>query len=348
MLHRLRDFFSADLAIDLGTTNTVIGLAGEGIVLSEPSVVAVAEAPQRGSHSGCAVGHLARQMEGRTPESISVVRPLRDGVVTDFDLCEAMLGYFLRKAQRHAWRARPRVLVTAPSAMTPVERRALYNSVYRAGAGQVQLISRAKAAALGAGLPLAEPLASMVCAIGGGTTEVAVISLGEVVAASSVRVGGDAMDQVLVDDLRRRMGLKIGLPAAEQLRVEIGSASPLDERLAEVRGLDAVTGLPRKAQVTSADLRAALAEPLERIVQAIQQTLDGCGPDLAGDLFDSGLVLCGGGALLPGLPQFIKDRTGLPARVAVDSLSVTAHGTLACLEHLPQWRGLLESGDDDL
>ena len=349
MLQRLFGYFSADLAVDLGTANTLISAPGEGLLLNEPSVVAVAEGTNRILAGGCAVGHLARQMQGRTPGSISVVRPLQGGVITDFELCEAMLRYFLHKVQQSRLSSGPRVLVAAPGSITPVEKRALYNSAQRAGARQVLLISEATAAALGAGLPVAEPVASMICDIGGGTTEVAVLSLGDTVASRSIRVGGDRMDQAIVDYLRRRYSLRIGLPTAERLRIDIGSAYPLDEELVdEVRGVDVVSGLPRKATITSEEIRDALGESLEQIVDAIKETIDGCTPDLAADLFDNGVVLCGGGALLRSLERFIAQRTGLPARVTADALGAVAKGTLVCLERLPQWRGMLESSDDDL
>jgi rod shape-determining protein MreB len=259
-----------------------------------------------------------------------------------------MLRYFLRKAQANGWTLRPRVLVGAPGSITPVEKRALVNSAQRAGARQVFLISEAKAAAIGVGLPIHEPVASMICDIGGGTTQVAVLSLGDVVATQSIRVGGDYMDQAIVDYLRRHYSLRIGVPAAERLRVDIGSAYRLEEELVdEVGGVDTISGLPRRATVTSEEIRAALEEPMARIIDAIKGTLDGCTPELAGDLVDHGLVLAGGGSLLRGLDRFITERTGLPARVTPDALSAVARGTLICLEHLEQWRGTLESSDDD-
>jgi rod shape-determining protein MreB len=349
MLNRLYGFFSADLAIDLGTANTLIGAPGEGLVLDEPSVVAVAEGTNRILSGGCAVGHLARQMQGRTPGSITVVRPLAGGVITDFELCEAMLRYFLRKAQRRRLATGPRVLLAAPGCITPVEKRALFNSAHRAGARQVLLMGEATAAALGAGLPVAEPVASMICDIGGGTTEVAVLSLADIVASTSIRVGGDRMDQAIVDYLRRHYSLKVGLPTAERLRIDIGSAYPLEEELVdEVRGVDAVSGLPRKATITSEEIREALGEPLEQIVDSIKTTIDGCTPDLASDLFDHGVVLAGGGSLLRSIERFVAQRTGLPARVAPEAKSAVARGALVCLEHLDQWRGMLESSDDNL
>jgi rod shape-determining protein MreB len=260
-----------------------------------------------------------------------------------------MLRYFMRKARRHAWSRKPRVLVAVPGCITPVEKRAVYNSTQRAGAGQVFLMPEAKAAAIGVGLPLAEPVASMICDVGGGTTEVAVLSLGDIVASQSIRVGGDAMDQALVDYLKRHYSRRVGVSAAEQLRIAIGSAYPLEEELVEdVRGIDAVSGLPRKATVTSEEVREALAEPLTAIVEAIKQTLDACTPDLAADLVDNGLVLAGGGALVRRLDRFISQHTGLPTRVAEEPLEAVARGTLIALEHLDKWRSTLESSDDEV
>jgi len=349
MLNRLLGLFSADLAIDLGTANTLISVPGEGIVLDEPSVVAVGERSQRVLSDGCAVGHLARQMSGRTPDSISVVRPLKDGVITDFQLCEAMLRYFLRKVRRSRFNSRPRVLIAVPGSITPVEKRAVFNSAQRAGAREVLVIPEAKAAAIGLGLPIAEPLASMVVDIGGGTTEVAVLSLGEIVSTCSLRVGGDHMDQAIVDYVRRRYGLRIGLSSAEQLRIQIGGAYPLDEDLVEeVAGVDVASGLPRRHTIASEEIRAALADPLESIIDAIRQTVDGCTPDLAADLVQHGMVLCGGGALVRGLDRFLTERTGIPARIASEPLAAVAQGMVICLEHFDLWRSALESSDDNL
>ncbi len=349
MLKRLLRCFSSDLAVDLGTANTLIGSPGEGLLLNEPSVVAVAERTGRILSGGCAVGRLAKQMVGRTPQSISVVRPLSGGVITDFELCEAMLAYFFRKAQRPGLRLKPRVLVPVPGSITPVEKRAVFNSTHRAGARQVFLLPQAKAAAIGAGLPVGEPVASMVCDVGAGTTEVAVISLGDVVASRSVRTGGEQMDQAVVDDLRRKHSLRIGRPAAERLRIEIGTAYPLNgERAEEVRGLDVLSGLPRKVNVTSGEIRQALHGPLETILDAIRQTLDQLTPDLAADLMDTGLLLCGGGSLTPGIDRLLADKTGLPVRVVSEPLSAVARGALVCLENLDRWRTALESSDDDV
>ncbi len=349
MLNRLVGFWRDELAIDLGTANTLISVAGEGLVINEPSVVAVQQGSTQILSGGCAVGHLAKQMLGRTPDSIHVVRPLRNGVIADFQLCEAMLRYFLRKAQRGAWSPRPRVLISVPASITPVERRAVFNSAQRAGAGPVFLLDEAKAAAIGCGLPITEPVASMVCDIGGGTTEVAVMSLGTSVAQHSIRVGGDRMDQAVVDYLRRHYSLKVGLPTAERLRIDIGSAFPLaDELNDEVSGLDSVSGLPRKATVTSEEVREALADPLEEIIEAIKATLDDCSPDLAADLVDHGLVLVGGGSLLRGMERYVEEQTGVPARVSPDALSAVAKGTQICLEQFSRWQAVLTSSEADL
>jgi len=316
-------------------------------VLHEPSLVAVDRRTGRVLSGGCAVGSLAKQIEGRTPDTIAVVRPLAQGVIADFELCEAMLRYFLRKAQPSGWRLRPRVLVTVPASITPVERRAVLNSLQRSGAGEVLLLAEAKAAALGAGLPLAEPVASMVCDVGGGTTEVAVLSLAEAVAGRSIRTGGDQMDEAIVGYLRRHYSLRVGLPAAERLRIDVGSASPLEEeRVQEVAGLDAASGLPRKAAITSEEVRQALADPLEAIVEAIHAALDGCPTGLAADLADHGMVLCGGGAMLRGLDRFLSEQTGMPVRLAPDPLTAVVRGAAICLEQLDRWRTMLEPSDE--
>jgi rod shape-determining protein MreB len=349
MLRRFLGLLGSDLAIDLGTANTLVSVVGEGLVLNEPSVVAIEKGTHRVLSGGCAVGHLAKQIEGRTPQSISVVRPLAGGVIADFELCEAMLRYFIRKARRRGFRVRPRVLVAVPGCITPVEKRAVYNSTQRAGARAVLVMSEAKAAAIGAGLPVAEPVASMICDVGGGTTEVAVLSLGEIVASRSVRVAGDAMDQAIVDYVRRHYSLRVGTGSAERLRIDIGSAAPLDDELSdEVRGVDAISGLPRKATVTSEEVREALGSPLLQIIEAIRATLDDCGTDLASDLVDNGLVLAGGGALLRGLDRFLSGQTGLPTRVCANPLTAVARGTHICLEHFDRWRGAMQSSDEDV
>jgi len=349
MLQRLLRNFRCQLAVDLGTANTLVGIPGEGLVLDEPSVVAIDHSSGKVLSNGAAVGHMARQMQGRTPQRISVVRPLAGGVVTDFVLCEAMLRYFLRKAQPQAWHLRPQVLAGVPGSATPVERRALFNSVQRAGASRVWVMPEAKAAAIGAGLPIAEPMASMVCDIGGGTTEVAVMSLGDTVASASVRTGGDRMDRAIVDYLRRRYCLRVGLPSAERLRIDVGSAFPLaEEGVAEISGADAVSGLPRQATITSEEVRHALEDSLEEIVEALRSVLDQCSPDLAADLTRQGMVLCGGGGLLRNLDRFLAERIGVPVRLDPQPLTTVVRGLLICLEHRQQWQSALEASDEEV
>ena len=347
MLNRLLGFWRTDLAIDLGTANTLISVAGEGLVLNEPSVVAVQKDSHRVLSGGCAVGYLARQMLGRTPDGIHVVRPLRDGVIADFKLCEAMLRYFIRKSMRSGMHARPRVVIGVPGCITPVERQAVFNSAQRAGAGPVYVIPESHAAAIGCGLPIAEPVASMVCDIGGGTTEVAVLSLGQSVASRSIRIGGDAMDRAIVQFLKRHYSLRVGLSTAERLRIDIGSAYPLSEELTEeVSGADHISGLPRRISITSEEVRTALAEPLGQILEAVKETLDDCSPDLSSDLVDQGLALAGGGALLRGIDRYLAEQIGLPVRVCNDPLTAVARGTQLCTEHFSRWRSWLKSSDD--
>lgn len=346
MLPRLSTLLHADLAVDLGTAATRVALPGEGVVLEEPSVVAVSRSANRLLSGGCAVGHLARQMLGRTPDSVSVVRPLAGGVITNFQLCEAMLRYFLRKARPLRFGLRPRLLMAVPACLTPVEKHAVFTSAHRAGAGQVLLVGVAQAAALGLRMPVAEPVANMLIDIGAGATEVAVLSLGGVVSQQSCHTGGDQMDEAIVEHLRRIHGLRVGLAAAEQLRIELGSAWPVhDGRVAEVRGLDVANGMPRRMEINGAQVREALVAPLERIVETLRATLDACSPDLVSDLVDRGVLLCGGGALLAGLDKWITHRTGLPARVAPEPQTAVVEGTLICLEHLDTWRNFVESSD---
>jgi rod shape-determining protein MreB len=346
MLPNFSALLRCDMAVDLGTATTRIALPGEGIVLEEPSVVAVARATNRTLTGGCAVGHLAKQMSGRTPDSVQVVRPLSAGVITDAHLCEAMLRYFLRKARPLKFGLRPRLLIAAPACLTSVEKRAIFTSAHRAGAGQVMLLRVAQAAALGAKLPVAEPVASMIVDIGAGSTEVAVLSMGDIVAEQSVRVGGDAMDAAIVDWLRRKHGLRVGSSTAEQLRIAIGSASAESPDLSEeVRGLEITSGMPRRMQITSADLRVALEQPLRTLLEAVRDTLDKCSPELISDLMDRGVMLCGGAAQLRGLGDWLQKHTGLPAKVAPNTTSTVISGSLTCLEHLDAWRCLVEQSE---
>lgn len=346
MLRRFRQWIRPDLAIDLGTANTLVAVSGEGIVVNEPSVVALQKGTRRVLGRGTAVGKLARQMVGRTPDTITAVRPLKDGVITDFELCEAMLSYFIRKATRDGRGLRPRTLIAVPGGITPVEKRAVYSSAERAGAGQVYLIDESKAASIGAGLPISEPLANMICDIGGGTTDVAILSLGGVVASRSVRVAGDAMDQAIIEYVRQQFSMRIGAQSAEQLKLEIGSAYPLETELtAEIRGLDTISGIPRRATITSEEVREALHAPLEAILNCVKQTIVQCHPELVADLSDTGLVLTGGGALLRGMASLMREQLGIAVRVAEEPLTTVARGTAICLEHFSQWRDSFDSDD---
>lgn len=348
MLTRLRRWICPDLAIDLGTANTLVAIQGEGIVLDEPSVVALQKGTRRVLGKGTAVGKLAKQMLGRTPDSITAVRPMQDGVITDFELCEAMLRYFIRKASRHSYGLRPRVVIAVPGGITPVEKRAVFNSAERAGAGRVYLIEESKAAGIGAGLPISEPMASMVCDIGGGTTEVAILSLADIVVSRSIRVAGDELDEAIVEYMKQHFSLRVGTQTSEQIKIEIGSAYPLEQELTtEVRGLDTISGIPRKAVVTSEEVREALREPLEAILNCVKSVIEQCKPELVADTVDNGLVLTGGGGLLRGLDQLMNEQLGIPVRVAEDPLTTVARGTAICLEHLARWRDSLDNGNGD-
>jgi len=345
MLGWLRKRLCADLAIDLGTTSTRIGLPGEGIRLDEPSVVAVLRTGHRVAGRGTAVGKLASQMLGRTPDSIQAIRPLKHGVIHDFALCETMLRYFLRKATGKSRGFRPRVLNSVPGGNSAVERRAVFNSAERAGAGRIWLIEACRAAGIGAGLPVSEPMASMVCDIGGGTTEVAVMSLADIVASQSIRIAGDAMDDAIVRWMRRRYSLRIGELTAEHLKTSIGSAAPLEHELTqEISGLDTASGIPRKSLVTSEEVREALSEPLLEIVEAIRRTIERCQPELIADLADTGLVLTGGGALLRGIDRFLIQHLGIPVRIAESPRTAVTRGAMICLDHLDRWKNGLDDG----
>lgn len=349
MLNWIRKRLCSDLAIDLGTTSTQIGLAGEGIRIDEPSVVAVPRGSRRVAGRGAAVGKLAYQMLGRTPEGIQAVRPLRHGVISDFELCEAMLRYFIRKAIGSSRGLRPRVVIAVPGCITPVERRAVFNSAERAGAGRIWLIDESRASGIGAGLPVSEPLASMVCDIGGGTTEVAVMSLADIVAAQSIRTAGDAMDEAVVRYLRKRYSLRIGEQSAEQLKIAIGSAVPLEHELThEISGLDTASGIPRRALVTSEEVRDALLEPLEEVVDCIRRTIERCQPELIADLADTGIVLTGGGSLLRGIDRYLTQHLGVPVRVSDTPRLTVTRGAMICLDHLDRWQHSLDDGQHGL
>jgi rod shape-determining protein MreB len=316
------------MAVDLGTANTLVYVRGRGIVLSEPSVVAI---DQRTGEVH-AVGVEAKRMLGRTPGTISAIRPLKDGVIADFDVTEQMLRHFIQKVHQNRW-AHPRVVVCVPSGVTGVEKRAVEDATRAAGARDCQLIEEPMAAAIGAGLPVSEPTGNMIVDIGGGTTEVAVISLGGIVVSQSIRVGGDELDEAIVNYVKREYKLLIGMQTSEEVKLEIGSAAPMKEELqAEIRGRDLVTGLPKTVVLSSQEVRLALDEPLQQIVDAIKSTLDKTPPELASDIMDRGIVLAGGGALLHRLEERIRHETEMPVHLAESPLTCVAVGSGRSLE----------------
>lgn len=340
-------FVSTDMGIDLGTANTLVCIPGHGIVLSEPSVVAVKPGTNKVLLNGRAVGIVAKSMLEKAPSSISVIRPLKNGVIADFDITEAMLKYFITKVHKRKWGVRPRILIAIPSGITAVEKRAVVNSAERAGAREVYLVSEPKAAAIGVGLPVGEPEASMVVDIGGGTTEVAVLCLGDIFTHESLRIAGDELDEAIVQYVRKTYNLDIGHRTAEQIKISIGSAYPLEEELKmEVRGRDAIAGLPRATNIGSEEIREALKEPIDKIVHAVKATLEKTAPELASDLLTNGLVLVGGGALIKRLDTLLAEETGLPVRVADDPLTAVAKGTGYLLENLDLFKAVLY--DEDL
>ena len=322
-------FIGRDMAIDLGTANTLVYVRGRGIVLDEPSVVAI----NRDTGAILAVGLEAKKMIGRTPGNIVAIRPLKDGVIADFDTTERMLRYFIQKVHRRRYLAKPRIVVCVPSGITGVEQRAVKDAGYAAGARKVYIIEEPMAAAIGAGLPIHEPTGNMVVDIGGGTTEVAVISLGGIVTTGSIRVGGDALDQAIINWIKREYSLLLGERTAEQIKMRIGSAYHFaDEPDAEIPGRDLATGLPKTIIVSAAEIRKALEEPINAIINAVKNTLDKTPPELAADLMNQGIVLTGGGALLLGLDERLRKETGLPIHVADDPLRAVVIGTGKCIE----------------
>ncbi len=326
--------FSNDLAIDLGTANTLVYLRGKGVVVSEPSVVAV-QKDSMGQRKVLAVGKEAKKMLGRTPGTIVAIRPMKDGVIADFDITEEMLRYFIQKVHNRKNLVRPRIVICVPSGITQVEKRAVKESAESAGAREVYLIEEPMAAAIGAGLPITEPSGNMIVDIGGGTTEVAVISLAGVVYAKSVRVGGDKLDEALVQYLKRKYNLLIGERTAEQIKIEIGSAHPDEEvRTMEVKGRDLVTGIPKTLDVDSNEIREALSETVNTIVEAVRIALERTPPELAADIVDKGIVLAGGGALLRNLDVLLREETGLPVVIAEDPLSCVVLGSGKVLDEL--------------
>jgi rod shape-determining protein MreB and related proteins len=333
-LDPLLGIFSNDLAIDLGTANTLVYVKGKGIVLSEPSVVAVRK-DNKGYNKVLAVGKEAKLMLGRTPGNIVAIRPMREGVIADFEVTEAMLRHFIRKVHNRRTLLRPRIIVAVPSGITQVEKRAVRESAESAGAREVYLIEEPMAAAIGAGLPITEPTANMVVDIGGGTTEVAVISLAGIVFSKSVRVGGDKFDEAILQYVKRKYNLLIGERTAEVIKTTIGTAYPQEEpESIEVKGRDLVTGIPKILSIDSEEVRVAIAEQIDTIVQVVKLALEQTPPELAADIVDRGIFLTGGGALLKNLSILLKEETGLPINIADDPLSAVVLGSGKTLENL--------------
>jgi len=317
-------FLSSDLAIDLGTANTLVFARGKGIVLSEPSIVAINKLTGKVE----AVGKDAKEMLGRTPGNIVAIRPMKDGVIADFEITEKMLSYFIRKAHNRSTLVRPRIIVGIPSEVTQVEKRAVKDSALKAKASEVYLVDQAMAAAIGAGLPITEPSGNMVVDIGGGTTDIAVISLAGIVYSKSVRVAGNEMDESIIQYIKKKYNLLIGERTAEQIKLEVGSAYPLDEPITmEIKGRDLLEGIPKTLTITDAEIREALAEPISIIVNAVRVALERTPPELSADIVDRGIVLTGGGSLLKNLDKLLREETGLPVSVAEDPLSSVVLGT---------------------
>ena len=331
LVKNFSSLFSNDMGIDLGTATTLVFVKGEGIVLCEPSVVAIKKGGM--VNRVLAVGVEAKNMLGRTPGNILAIRPMKDGVIADFDITESMLRYFIKKVHnRRVW-VSPRMVIAIPSGITEVERRAVQDSAMRAGAREVYLVPEPLAAAIGVGLPIQEPSGNMIIDVGGGTTEMAVISLSGIVFSRSIRIGGDEMDTAIIEHLKKNYNLMIGERTAEDIKIKIGSAFPLDEELSlEVRGRDLVAGLPKMISITSEEIREALQEPVRAIVDSAKITLERTPPELAADLIEKGIVLAGGGSLLRGLDTLISEATGLPVHVAEDPSTAVALGTGKILE----------------
>jgi len=345
MFYNLLGLLSADMGIDLGTANTLVYVKGRGIVLNEPSVVAIAQS--KGKRQVLAVGDEAKLMLGRTPGNIQAIRPLRDGVIADFEVAEEMIKHFIRKVHNRRSFANPQIIICVPSGSTAVERRAIQESAESAGARRVFLIEEPMAAAIGAGLPVTEPTGSMVVDIGGGTTEVAVLSLGGIVYSRSVRVGGDKLDEAIINYIRRYHNLLIGESTAERIKKEIGSACPPEDgegRTTEIKGRDLMNGVPKEIIITERQVAESLAEPVSAILEAVKVALENTAPELAADIVDKGIVLTGGGALLRNLDLVLRHATGLPVSVAEDPLSCVALGTGRALEEMNTLKSLLVGG----
>ncbi len=342
MLQKIFGVFSRDISIDLGTANTLIYVRGEGIILNEPSVVAVYEGGGRNNRKVLAVGAEAKRMLGRTPDSISAIRPLKDGVIADFVITEEMLKQFIRKVHKRSWGLAPRIVICVPYGSTPVERRAIRESALSAGAREVLLIEEPMAAAIGADLPVTEASGSMIVDIGGGTSEIAVISYGGIVYSRSVRVGGDKMDDAIINHLRRKYSLLVGAPTAEKIKMQLGSAYPQEERREmEIKGRDLINGVPKNLLLDDSEILEALTEAVNAIVDGVKVCLERTPPELAADIVDKGIMLTGGGGLLIGLDQLLREETGLPVTVADNALNCVVLGSGRVLEELDSMRGVL-------
>ena len=343
-LNNWMGFFSTDVAMDLGTANTLVFVKGRGIVLNEPSVVAI----ERATGKVRAVGHEAKLMLGRTPDEISAVRPLKDGVIADFEVTEHLLREFIQRVQKHKFLVRPRIIICVPSGITEVEKRAVVDSAVRAGAREVLLVPEPIAAAIGGGLPVDTPTGNMVVDIGGGTTEIAVIALNGIVTKMSIRVGGDEMDDAIMNYAKKAYNMLIGEQTAERIKIEIGSAFPLPEEMEmEIKGRDLVRGIPRTLRVSSVEIREALQEPVGSIVNALRESLERTPPELAADIVDRGIFMTGGGALLRGLDLLLREVTNLNIRVAQDPLTCVVLGAGKLLEHLEDFDKVILSGHKD-
>jgi rod shape-determining protein MreB len=328
-----------DMGIDLGTCTTLVCVRGKGIVLNEPSVVAVRKGTNIVLNNGEAVGLVAREMLGKTP-------PLKDGVISDFEITEAMLGYFIKKVHGRGGLVRPRVVIAVPSGITAVERRAVIDSAERAGARKVYLVDEPMAAGIGADLPITEPTASMIVDIGGGTSEVAIMSLADIATSESIRIGGDDMDEAVINHLKKTYNLLIGEMSAEKVKIQIGSAAPLEEELTmEVAGRDTISGLPRKIVITSEEIREALRDPIATIIDTVTATLEKAEPELAADLIENGVHICGGASLLRGMDTVLANATGLNVRRVEDPLSCVARGTSVYLENLELWKDTMDHSE---
>ena len=332
-------FITCDIGIDLGTANTLVSIRGEGILINEPSIVAL----DRNSKKVLAIGHQAKEMMGRTPSEISIIRPLRDGVIADFEVAEEMLRMFIKKVKGNNFLGRPRLVIGVPSGITEVEKRAVRLSCERSGAREIHLVVEPMAGAIGVGVPIEGAIGSMVIDIGGGTSEIAVIALSGIVSgATSIRVGGDKMDEAIIQFLKKNYNLLVGLRTAEQIKCSIGSACPLEEELeSPVKGRDLVAAIPRTIVVNSVEIREALTEPLNAITDAVKLSLEKTPPEVAADILDRGIILIGGGALLRGLDKRLRDETNLPVNVAEDPLTAVVRGTEKILENIPGYSKIL-------